>query len=464
VTDGVVSSTARGSERSTDLLVLLALLAPLVGFVALLALPDADVRWEHHPSHFWLVLVTAAIAAGLGWTIGVSARRRADARLFLVSLAFVTAASFLGLHALATPGVLLDGPNTGFVIATPVGLLLASVFALWSAARLDGSRARFVLGHAATLRAGVVAAVVLWGAWSLASLPGLDDAVPPETGSPGLWALAVPGIALYLVAAAKYVGLARSRHSRLALAVAASWALLAEAMLAVTLARSWRVTWWEWHLLMLAAFAAVALVARNSPDSERFGDLYLDEVAGAVREVSVLFADLVGFTTFSETHASEHVQAMLNTYFGAVIPAVQQEGGRVDRYIGDAVMVTWNTSTDQPDHAARAARAAMAFQVAAEAVVHEHPDWPRFRVGLNSGPATVGLLGGAGERGYTVLGDTVNLASRLEGLAPPGGVVIGGSTLSKLGSARVSSLGTVQVKGRGEPVDVWLLEALDDRA
>ena len=121
------------------------------------------------------------------------ARRRADARLFLVSLAFVAAASFLGLHALATPGVLLEGPNTGFVIATPVGLMIASVFALWSAARLDGSRARFVLAHADTLRAGVVVAVLLWGVWSLASLPGLDDSVPPETGSPGLWTLAVPG-------------------------------------------------------------------------------------------------------------------------------------------------------------------------------------------------------------------------------------------------------------------------------
>ena len=174
----------------------------------------------------------------------------------------------------------------------------------------------------------------------------------------------------------------------------------------------------------------------------------------------MLFADLVGFTTFSETHASEDVQTMLNTYFGAVIPAVQHEGGRVDRYIGDAVMVTWNTSTDQPDHARRAARAAMEFQVAAATVAHEHPDWPRFRVGLNSGPATVGLLGGAGERGYTVLGDTVNLASRLEGLAPPGGVVIGGATLSRLGRAPVSSLGTVQVKGRGEPVDVWELHGL----
>jgi class 3 adenylate cyclase len=458
----VAHAPARASDRGSDLIVLLAVLAPLVGFVALLALPDADVRWEHHPSHFWLVLLTAALAAGLGWSIGVTARRRSDARLFLVALAFFTAASFLALHALATPAVLLEGPNTGFVIATPVGLLLASVFALWSSVRLDGSRARWVLGHANLLRGGVAVAIVVWGIWSLGSLPGLDDTVPPETGSSELWLLAVPGITLYVIAALLYLRLSWSRHSRLALAVAASWALLAEAMLAVTLARSWRITWWEWHLLMLAAFAAVALVARRMPDSERFGDLYLDEVAGAVREVSVLFADLVGFTSFSEAHQPEDVQAMLNTYFGAVIPAVQRENGRVDRYIGDAVMVTWNAGTEQPDHARRAARAAMGFQVAAKAVAADHPDWPRFRVGLNSGPATVGLLGGAGERGYTVLGDTVNLASRLEGLAPPGGVVIGAATLSRIGRAQVSSLGTVQVKGRDEPVDVWLLEALED--
>jgi adenylate cyclase len=458
----VTQATARPSEPGTDLVVGLAVLAPLVGFVALLALPDADVVWEHHPSHFWLVLGTAAIAALLGWSIGVTARRRMDARLFLVSLAFVTAACFLGLHALATPAVLLEGPNSGFVLATPVGLLIASAFALWSALPLDGSRARWVLSHTSVLGAVVVAVVVLWGVWSLASLPGLNGKVPPETGSPGLWALAVPGIALYAFAAFRYLQLARRRRSPLALAVTASWVLLAEAMLAVTMARSWHITWWEWHLLMLAAFAAVAIVARRLPESERFGDLYLDEVVGATRDVSVLFADLVGFTTFSEAHTSDEVQVMLNTYFGAVIPAVQAEAGRVDRYIGDAVMVTWNTSSPQSDHALRAARAAMRFQVAAETVAHEHPEWPRFRVGLNSGSATVGLLGGAGERGYTVLGDTVNLASRLEGLAPAGGVVISGATLSHLGSARVSSLGKVQVKGRGEPVDAWLLEALDE--
>ena len=74
----------------------------------------------------------------LGWTIGTAAERRRDARLFLVSMAFVSAAAFLGLHALATPGVLLAGSNAGFVVATPVGLVLASALAAASSLRLDG--------------------------------------------------------------------------------------------------------------------------------------------------------------------------------------------------------------------------------------------------------------------------------------------------------------------------------------
>lgn len=168
-------------------------------------------------------------------------------------------------------------------------------------------------------------------------------------------------------------------------------------MLAIALARSWHVTWWEWHVLMLAAFTAVGIVAQRMPESERFGDLYLDEVAGGTRDVTVLFADLKGFTAFSETHDSDVVQTMLNTYFSVVIPEVRAAGGRVDRYIGDAVMVTFNVSTDQADHAVLAAGAALRFQEAAARVASDHPDWPRFRVGLNTGPATVGLVGGGGQ-------------------------------------------------------------------
>lgn len=92
-------------ERLRAVAVLLAL--PLLGLVLLLGEPRLDVRWEHHPSHFWLVLTAAALNAGLAVATGSSARRRGDARVFLVSMAFLCAAGFLGLHALATPGVLL---------------------------------------------------------------------------------------------------------------------------------------------------------------------------------------------------------------------------------------------------------------------------------------------------------------------------------------------------------------------
>ncbi|HMD12359.1 MAG TPA: hypothetical protein VKG90_08495, partial [Marmoricola sp.] len=96
--------------------------------VLVLAHPAVDESWENHPAHFWLVLTAAAINVALGYAVGVAARRRRDARLFLVSLAFVSAAGFLGLHALATPGVLI-GKNAGFELATPVGLVVAGVFA-----------------------------------------------------------------------------------------------------------------------------------------------------------------------------------------------------------------------------------------------------------------------------------------------------------------------------------------------
>jgi len=103
------------------------LAAPLLGLLVLLGWPEVDGRWEHHPSHFWLVLVTGMINLALGVVAADAARRRGDARLVLVGLSFMAAAGFLGLHALATPGVLLAASNAGFVVATPVGLLLASV-------------------------------------------------------------------------------------------------------------------------------------------------------------------------------------------------------------------------------------------------------------------------------------------------------------------------------------------------
>ena len=271
-------------------------------------------------------------------------------------------------------------------------------------------------------------------------------------------AVAAAGVALYLYAAARYVSLVLERPSPLTIGVLTANVLLAEAMVAVAFARNWHATWWEWHLLMLAAFALVAYGARRAGHGERFSALYLEDTAAGKREVSVVFADMAGFTSFSESRDPREVSAMLNAYFEAAIPPVVREhGGDIDRLVGDAIMATFNTRGDQPDHAERAARAALGIRDATETVAREHPGWPRFRVGVNSGQAMVGVLGAEGGRSYTVIGDTVNVAARLEAAAPEGGVAIGAETLRLLGDMPVEPLGPVHAKGKAEPVEAYLL-------
>ena len=431
---------------------------PLLGFVLLMRRPQLDVHWEHHPSHFWLVLATGGLSAVLAYATGTAAERRGDARVLLVSLAFLSAAGFLGLHALATPGVLLAEPNAGFVVATRVGIALGSVLALASSLDLSG-RSVEVVRVGRWIRIGLLALMALWAFLSLAQLPPLHaaQAVPEQAGGL-LGLLAVPAIVLYAVAAARYVALWRRRPSLMLLSMTAAFVLLAEAMVAVVFARNWQLSWWEWHLLMLAAFGLVALGARLQWHEERFADLYLDDTTAGAREMSVLFADLQGFTTFSENHEPAEVTAMLNTFFEvAVPPVVRSFGGDIDRIIGDALMVTFNKRGDQPDHARRAAGAGLALQEATARVVAEHPDWPRFRVGINSGPVLVSLLGTEGGRTHTVIGDTVNVASRIEGKAPGGAVAIGPATKALLPEAHTESLGLIELKGKAVPLEVHRL-------
>ena len=237
----------------------MALLAlPLVGLALLIAVPELDLHWEHQPSHFWIVLVSAALSAVLAYATNAAAARYRDARVILVSLAFLVAAGFLGLHALATPGVLLHGPNTGFSIATPVGLTIASVFAAASVTRSAARGAAAVLRWRRALLVLTVAAIVGWGVVSLAGLPPLDGPLPAREGPGILAALTIVGVALYGWAAWRMLDLYRARPGPLPLSVAVGLVLLAEAMVAVALSRNWHLSWWEWHLLMLAAFAAIA--------------------------------------------------------------------------------------------------------------------------------------------------------------------------------------------------------------
>src|SRR3954463_14930995 len=126
----------------------------MAGYVLLLDRPGLDGDWENHKAHFWLVFSVAVVNAALGLLMNEAARRRRDARVFLVSLTFLSCAGFLALHALATPGVLLSGKNAGFVLATPVGLAIGGVFAACSGLDLGPERNLAVMRHERLLRPG----------------------------------------------------------------------------------------------------------------------------------------------------------------------------------------------------------------------------------------------------------------------------------------------------------------------
>src|SRR5204863_265618 len=124
-------------------------------------------------------------------------------------------------------------------------------------------------------------------------------------------------------------------------------------------------------------------------------------------------------------------------------------------------MALFNAPARQPDHARRAARAALRGQAATVAAAADREEWPRFRMGINTGPALVGNIGSADVRCFTAIGDTINLAARLEGRAPVEGIVIGPVTYAHLGDAAVvEPLGGLTLKGKAAPVEAYRLLSL----
>ena len=677
---------------------------PLLGLWLLLAVPAADLLVEHHPGHFWLVALVAAVNVGLALVVDRAAQRHEDPRLLLVGLGFLAAALFFVLHALATPGVLLDSRNGGFALATPVGLALGALFTAASAIEFPPERAQQVLRLGPWLRSGIYTLAAVWGIFSLAGLPPLRDPAIAAALSVPLIAVTVVSVLLYVFVAVRFYLLYRRRRSVMLLSIITANILLAEAMVAVALATNWRLTWWLWHVLMVLAFgyvaysayvgyrregaatglfdgvrtdetvhavraeyeaaletlvgalrrqeageisademglitagmehrfgltegqtavlgraadalraereqigrlatlvaighearvrlaehdllqravrrvadgfggdgvrvgllggghlrfpdelatdpswevaddvsrrveesvenggglepvtldstgserailacpltvkdkpAGVLLTRRHNGFSERYRSLFaslasqlsmgmenarlyhqLDglfraymspdvatalladpeqaALGGAVVEVTALFADLRGFTSFSERSTPEGIVVMLNRYFEHATAAILDEGGTVVQFVGDALMALFNAPARQDDHPVRAARAALAMQAAVEATAASSPGWPRFRVGVNTGPALVGNIGSTALRSFNAMGDAVNVAARLESVAQPGQVVIGGSTRDRLPEgAAVEPLGELAVKGRRGGVVAYRLFGL----
>src|SRR4051794_24820097 len=178
---------------------------PMLGLWLLVARPATDLHWEHHQGHFALVAGTAGVAVVLGLLVGAAARRRDDARLFLVALVFQVTAAFLGLHAVATPKVLLDAPTLAFTAATPVGLLVGALVAVVSAVEVSPAGADRLVRRRRELAALPWALVGAFAALSATSLPGVAALVErPDAPVPqALFGVVTP--VLYLTAAALYL-------------------------------------------------------------------------------------------------------------------------------------------------------------------------------------------------------------------------------------------------------------------
>ena len=185
------------------------------------------------------------------------------------------------------------------------------------------------------------------------------------------------------------------------------------------------------------------------------------ELGGENRDVTALFADLQGFTPFTEARPPTEIVRVLNRYFGAAVPAIFTNGGTIIQFAGDAIVAVFNAPLEQPRHALAAARAALLMQQAIETIVEDDPTLPRFRVGIATGAALVGNVGSEEFRNFVAHGDAVNLAARLQTGAEAGQVVVSASTFALIRDvAQVRPLGRFTVKGKSEEVEAFVLESL----
>lgn len=198
------------------------------------------------------------------------------------------------------------------------------------------------------------------------------------------------------------------------------------------------------------------LVDEMAKNPEKFN------MAPRAEELTVLFSDVRGFTTISESLTPEDLSAYINEYL-TDMSLVIREGhrGTLDKYIGDAVMAFWGAPVSDPDHARNAVLAALDMQAAAKRLNQKFKEkgWPTFKIGIgvNSGVVRVGDMGSKIRKAYTVMGDAVNIASRLEGITKQYGadIIIGEATKDLVSGFVCREIDRVRVKGKVEPVAIY---------
>ncbi|WP_120497519.1 adenylate/guanylate cyclase domain-containing protein [Kiloniella sp. EL199] len=177
------------------------------------------------------------------------------------------------------------------------------------------------------------------------------------------------------------------------------------------------------------------------------------------REATILFADVVGFTNLTERLGPVKIVDVLNSYFDEMTGIIMENGGIVATFHGDAILAIFNVPLEDPDHAEHALKAAQAMLLCVEEDRFAEEKLS-IRIGINTGSVVAGNVGGGGRQSYTVYGDAVNLAARLEALAKEKGqsLLISGHTHKKLPQKRLHLLGETTVRGQSQPVEFYGLK------
>jgi adenylate cyclase len=224
---------------------------------------------------------------------------------------------------------------------------------------------------------------------------------------------------------------------------------------------------------MFGAYVSPALVARMVDSGEE------PKLGGIEENITAYFSDIQAFSSFSEKLSPSRLVELMNEYLTACTDIVQAEGGTLDKYIGDAVVAIYGAPLALPDHPLRACIAALRVHRRGGELrqkwIHEGDRWPRIvhnlqtRIGLNTGPAVVGNMGSHTRFNYTMMGDNVNIAARMESGAKSWGVYSMCTETTRLESERIGPsrilfrpLGRIVVKGRTQPLPIHELMALSE--
>jgi class 3 adenylate cyclase/PAS domain-containing protein len=206
---------------------------------------------------------------------------------------------------------------------------------------------------------------------------------------------------------------------------------------------------------MFARYMSQEVVASlmESPDNIKLG--------GDKRNATVFFADIRGYTSFSENHDPENIVEILNEYFSEAVESVIQYKGYIDKYIGDCIMAVWGVPIMHgKDDAINAVSCAVSIQdlirSAKRKIFRKEAKNLRVGIGINTGPLVAGNLGSIQRMDYSVIGDTVNLAARLESAAGPNEIIISQSTREELGEKfNLEKRNSIQVKGKEKPIQIY---------